>query len=64
MDDCCSIDDSMGAGTSDRLYDGLFHSHPAGCCHYHGASQRHSGAKVRLEERIFCRIIFFGASEV
>jgi hypothetical protein len=46
VDDRCSTYNSMAAWVGDRLYDGLFYSHPAGRCNYHSSHQSNSGAET------------------
>jgi hypothetical protein len=45
VDNCGNTHNSMAAGAGDRLYDGLFYSHPARCCHHRRADTDYSGTK-------------------
>ena len=46
MDNRCHTYNSVVAWVGDRLYDGLFYSHPAGRCHCRSSYQSHSGAET------------------
>ena len=46
VDDCCCSDNSVDAGSGDRLYDGFVYPHLTGHCHHRRASQGHSGKET------------------
>lgn len=46
MDDCCCPDHSVATGAGERLYDGVFYSHPAGHCDHRRVGQSHPGAET------------------
>lgn len=46
VDDRCDIDNSVGAGAGEQLYDGGVNPYPAGDCHYRSTVKHHSGAKT------------------
>lgn len=46
---CSGINSFVATGGGDWIYDGVFHTHSTGHCHYRCACQSHSGATTDLE---------------
>jgi len=45
VDNRYDIDNSVGFGAGEQLYDGRVDSHPAGNCHCRDSAQRYSGTQ-------------------